>query len=353
MKLWLVWVWQAFQDPVDAAWATHAECAKIVRWFDFNSNFTDEMFWRFQACVTRRAELPDWRSSTRPSLLSGEDFPVSVTPSAISPPAYWVLPAFDYVVSNFVRKHGTYDPGELLIYKHLIKKGDVVCDVGAHVGSYTVPLASHVGRTGTIHAFEPFRLVFQMLIANVALNGISNVHGHQLALGEKEEIRTVLGPALDQASNVGATRVFNQEAPHFGYQQVLQYGETETVRVAPLDSLGLGRVDFLKVDAEGSLGAALGGARRTIAEHRPLLAVEHEGSEAPQTLLNWGYRCVLALSLHSLWVCVPGERFDRYMWLDRLQTRNGKLTLEAERSLPAHQGPPNSLRMLQSLGLEL
>ena len=73
-------------------------------------------------------------------------------------------------------------------------------------------------------------------------HGISNIYGHHLALGATEEIRKAKGPALTQASNIGATRVFDQVAPHFDSRHVLQYGEEETVRVAPLDAMVFKRV---------------------------------------------------------------------------------------------------------------
>ena len=39
---------------------------------------------------------------------------------------------------------------------------------GANVGGFTVPLAERVGPDGEVHAFEPFRKVFQHLNANDA-----------------------------------------------------------------------------------------------------------------------------------------------------------------------------------------
>jgi len=305
--------------PLAGGWASHATCAEIVQRFDFSANYTETAFRRFHTCVELRAELPDWRSTHRPALLAGEDFPVTVTPSPRSPPGFWVLPAWDYVVSNYVRREGTFEPGELQIFKSLIEVGDVVCDVGAHVGSYTVPIATHVGRRGAVHSFEPFRLVYQLLMANVAVNGISNVYGHQLALGGREELRTVMGPALTRTSNIGATRVFAQVPPHFVHEHVLQYGEEEIVRVVPLDSLGLEHVNFVKIDVEGSLDMVLRGASRTIARHRPVLAVEHSDETPPSVLVEWGYRCVLAMPVHDLWVCVPHERFWRHAWLANIR----------------------------------
>mmetsp|Transcript_35279 Transcript_35279/g.109898 ORF Transcript_35279/g.109898 Transcript_35279/m.109898 type:complete len:417 (+) Transcript_35279:147-1397(+) len=297
-------------------WATHGGCAELVRRFDFNSNYSDVLFRRFASCLIKRSDLPDWHSESRPALLAGEHYPVSVTPSPRSPPAFWVTPSWDYVVSNFVRREGTYEPGELNLYRALVKPGGVVCDVGSHVGAYAVPLAAHVGLAGLVHVFEPFRLVYQLLIANVALNGLANVHGHQVALGDASETRLVRGPSLTHASNIGATRVFEQAAPHFTAEHVLQYGGEEMVKVMTLDSLELDHVDFIKVDVEGALAAVLRGAERTLRSHRPVVAAEHEGDTAPPLLLDWGYRCAEVLPVHHLWACVPQERWWRFRWLD-------------------------------------
>eukprot|EP00747_Dinoflagellata_sp_TGD_P079348 gnl/TRDRNA2_/TRDRNA2_160471_c0_seq1.p1 gnl/TRDRNA2_/TRDRNA2_160471_c0~~gnl/TRDRNA2_/TRDRNA2_160471_c0_seq1.p1 ORF type:complete len:382 (+),score=53.78 gnl/TRDRNA2_/TRDRNA2_160471_c0_seq1:46-1146(+) len=298
-------------------WATHAGCAEIVRNWDFSENYSDVTYMQFQACLVHRTELPGFRSKERPALLSGEHFPVAITPSKISPPGYWVLPPWDYVVSNFIRRDGTYEPLELELFQQMTRTGDVVCDVGAHVGGYTVPLAAHVGQKGAVHSFEPFRLVFQLLMANVAVNGLANVYGHNLALGEREELRSVLSPSLTRWSNIGATSVDNQVAGHFTKEHVLQYEGEETVRVAALDSLGLARVDFIKVDVEGMLDPVLKGAKRTVARHRPLMTVEHTGNKAPPMLIEWGYRCVKVLPRHEVWACVPQEKWGSTHWLAR------------------------------------
>ncbi|CAE8627628.1 unnamed protein product [Polarella glacialis] len=230
--------------------------AEIVRRFDFNANFSEQVYRRFHACIAKRAELPDWLGEGRPALLSGEHFPVSVVPSPRSPPLYWVTPAWDYVVSNFIRRDGTYEPSELNLFRSLVREGDVVCDLGSHVGSYAIPLASHVGLGGRVYAFEPFRLVFQLLMANVAINGLANVYGHNVAVGAQAEALTVRSPALSLSSNIGATSVFNQALPHYGIDHVLQYEGEEQVNVISFDSLELDRVDFMKIDVEGALAKA-------------------------------------------------------------------------------------------------
>lgn len=262
-------------------WATHGGCAEFVRRFDFNVNFSEHAYRRFQACLSRRRELPDWHGPGRPSLLSGEHYPVSVVPSPQSPPNYWVTPAWDYVVSNFLRRDGTYEIAELQLFKSLVAQGDVVCDLGSHVGSYAVALAAHVGTSGRVYAFEPFRLVFQLLMANVAINGLANVYGNNFAVGARHEVVRAKSPALTRSSNIGATGVYDQAIPQYSENHVLQYEGEEEIQVVPFDSLELERVDFVKIDVEGALEKVLAGAEVTLKRHQPLLAVEHSGDVPP------------------------------------------------------------------------
>lgn len=296
-------------------WATHEGCAQIVRRFDFNANFSEQSYRRFHACLAKRKDLPDWHGPNRPALLSGEHYPVSVVPSIGTPPSYWVTPAWDYVVSNFIRRDGTYELAELQLFKSLVQEGQVVCDLGSHVGGYAVPLAFHVGPSGRVHAFEPFRLVFQLLLANVAINGLSNVYGHNMAVGEKADVARAKSPALSKSSNIGATSIYNQAKPVFGEDHVLQYDGEENVQVVTLDSLELQQVDFMKIDVEGMLEKVARGGEKTIRRLRPIIACEHEPESPPAILIGWGYRCVKVLPVHDLWVCVPKERWFRYRWL--------------------------------------
>eukprot|EP00931_Biecheleriopsis_adriatica_P112041 TRINITY_DN86550_c0_g1_i1.p1 TRINITY_DN86550_c0_g1~~TRINITY_DN86550_c0_g1_i1.p1 ORF type:complete len:381 (-),score=70.25 TRINITY_DN86550_c0_g1_i1:8-1150(-) len=296
-------------------WATHAGCAALVHRFDFNMNFSEQVYRRFTACLARRKDLPDWEGSGRPALLSGEHYPVSVVPSTRSPPLYWITPAWDYVVSNFVRRDGTYEPAELQLFKSLVREGDVVCDIGSHVGSYAVPLAFHVGITGRVHAYEPFRLVFQVLTANVAINGLANVYTNNHGIGQEAEVRRVRSPALTRVSNIGATSIYTQAEPVFGEGNVLQYDGEENIRIVSFDSLELDEVSFMKIDVEGALSRVLRGAQQTIARFRPIIACEHEHHEPPTLLKEWDYRCVLVLPIHDLWICVPQEKWWRHKWL--------------------------------------
>jgi FkbM family methyltransferase len=48
--------------------------------------------------------------------------------------------------------------------------------------------AISVGPKGRVYSFEPMRIVFQILNANVALGGFQNVWTFQKALGDKDDV---------------------------------------------------------------------------------------------------------------------------------------------------------------------
>ena len=229
--------------------------------FNFVDRNSADMHLAYIACAQHRAELADWRHRWRPMLLNGEHFPVTVVPSPFSPPDYWVLPPLDYVVSNSVKLLGTYDLVELALLRALVPVGGVVCDIGANVGAYTIPLAVHVGRNGSTIAFEPFRLVHQILVANAAVNGLANVFTHNVGLGSEPGVMSLKTPSLNSVNNIGTSRVFRQRPERAMRQEVMKYdSRKELVQVITLDSLNLSHVDLMKIDVEGALEKVLLGS---------------------------------------------------------------------------------------------
>lgn len=71
----------------------------------------------------------------------------------------------------------------LLSYK--VKKNDVLVDVGAHIGTFSL-LAASKAKDGMVYAVEPCRENFCLLEKNVELNQLKNVKCINAALGGKE-----------------------------------------------------------------------------------------------------------------------------------------------------------------------
>lgn len=189
----------------------------------------------------------------------------------------------DAYVGRSIELYGEFSEGETELFAWCIRPGMLVLDVGANIGAHTLWLARAVGPTGAVIAFEPQRLVFQTLCANVALNSLTNVHCLQRALGPERGAITV--PTLDP------TRPQN-----FGGLSIEGHQTGEQVDLARLDDMGLPRCDFIKLDVEGMEQGVLEGARETIAKYRPLLYVENDRKDRSDALI----RCIAALG-YDLW----------------------------------------------------
>ena len=110
---------------------------------------------------------------------------------------FWIVPALDAFVGNRLMLDGWWNIGELTLLKTLVGPGDYVIDVGANIGSFTVPLAAHVGAAGRVFAFEPFLNLYQLLTGNVGINGLLNTRTFQVALSNEMGSTTIPTPNLN------------------------------------------------------------------------------------------------------------------------------------------------------------
>jgi len=238
-------------------------------------------------------------------------------------PHFFVAPALDINVGNAVRQLGTFDLGQSYALQTLCRRGDTVLDVGANMGGFTVPLAERVGPSGEVHAFEPFRKVYQHLNANVALNGLTNVYTYNVALGTEDKTTQVHTPDLTMWNFPSAMRVTGQYDPEDAVVKAnLRYEpRRERIRIRPLDSYEFeGQVRLIKIDVEFmELQVVLGGLE-TIRRHRPVMWVENEPFfddppnrefvETMASLLAYQCRPVARLELLCLPQGAAGESAD-------------------------------------------
>jgi FkbM family methyltransferase len=182
----------------------------------------------------------------------------------------------DLFIGRSLDLYGQWCEGELSILGQILHAGDVVLDVGANIGTHTVFFSRQVTQQGFVIAFEPQRIVFQNLCANLALNGLVNAWARQQGVGRQ----------------AGAARlpVFDPSTPmNFGGVRLTGHGEGEPVQIVSIDDLSLPRCNLIKIDVEGMEREVLEGARQTIGRHRPVLFVENntvEGSPAILALLD-------------------------------------------------------------------
>ncbi len=182
----------------------------------------------------------------------------------------------DQFVGKSIELYGEFSNGEMDFFKQIVKPDHTVVEVGANIGSLTLPIAQLVGNKGKVIAFEPQRIVFQTLCANIALNSIENTECYNLAVGYQERYIDV--PVFDPKQNT-----------NFGGVSLLtNQNNTESVPIVKLDSFlqNQQNIHFIKIDVEGMEIHVLEGARNLIKQHKPILYVENDRVESSKNLIE-------------------------------------------------------------------
>jgi len=214
------------------------------------------------------------------SNLAAEDDGAAIPFSMIMPTAYgqMILNRYDINQANALLKTGrAIDHDEIVMLSRLLAgrtPGIQVIDVGANFGTYTLGLAAAVGNRGKVHAFEPQRIIFNMLAGSVALNSLTNVYCYNMAVGARTG--SVEIPQFDYASplNFGSIEFGPEQREQLHQKRKHDVAAAEYVTLVSLDSFAFERVDLIKIDAEGMELDVLAGAADTIRRCRPLMYVE-------------------------------------------------------------------------------
>jgi FkbM family methyltransferase len=163
---------------------------------------------------------------------------------------------------------GTYEPGLLALIEDELRPGDVVADVGAHVGVHALTAARRLRDLGggRVIAFEPTEDSSAAVRAAAARNGLP-VEVVRAGLGEEEGTLALRGDPRYGEHDAGVRS---------------QFGDGDVVATAPLLTFdgwaagaGLDRLDVVKIDIEGAEILALRGMRETLRALRPrVVAIE-------------------------------------------------------------------------------
>ncbi|HEX7155022.1 MAG TPA: FkbM family methyltransferase [Thermoanaerobaculia bacterium] len=173
---------------------------------------------------------------------------------------------------------GTYERDAQQTFAAHIKPGDVVYDIGANVGFFTLLAARLAGDGGHVYAFEPLPRNLTFLRRHLTLNRLTNV--------------TVLPLAV--AAAPGVARFQEGSNPSMGG---LAPEGTLEVETSSLDALDLRPPRFMKIDVEGAESEVLAGALRTLRTHRPVIHLSTHGWQQHEhclaVLRGEGYRIEL------------------------------------------------------------
>ena len=168
--------------------------------------------------------------------------------------------------------------GQRLFADHL-RPGDVVYDIGAHVGLYTLASSARVRAEGHVYAFEPLPRNLRYLRRHIELNRLSNCTVVDVAVSDISGLRRFDPTVHDSAghfSNDGAISVQAVTLDEF-----LSKGN------------GVRPPNAMKINAEGAEMEVLRGGRTILTEYAPTLFLSTHSDEihqeCSQFLTSLGY----------------------------------------------------------------
>ncbi|ORU93990.1 MAG: hypothetical protein A6F70_07245 [Cycloclasticus sp. symbiont of Bathymodiolus heckerae] len=197
-----------------------------------------------------------------PSLLLIEGNPRSLYVTSLGH-KFW-LNRSGYIDLKIINEGG-FEKSSTKIIQQLVKNGDVVLDIGANIGYYTIIFSKLVGSNGRVIAFEPTMHFKSVLERNIRANVLDeNIEIIGKGLSNREESLIIdIGPS-------SATLHSPQ-----GYDSILKQ---EEISLTTLDKFmvtqDIDRIDFIKIDVDGHEPFFFEGAWATLEKYTPIIIFE-------------------------------------------------------------------------------
>jgi len=193
--------------------------------------------------------------------------------------------------------------------KKEVKEGDIVVDIGAHIGYYALLEARIVGEKGKVYAIEPVPENIELLRKNIELNEYSNVEVYQLAIGDRKGFVPMY---VAKQSNISSLR----EIDYYVAADIIT--EEINVEVITLDDFLENRPypNIIRMDVEGYEYQVIKGMKKILEKQLPLtLFIEfhfgfltrEESIEILQTLKEAGFE-VADATIETLTIGYPQHK---------------------------------------------
>jgi len=155
--------------------------------------------------------------------------------------------------------------------KDFISKDDLIIDIGAHAGSWSVPLSELVPN-GHVYAFEALPYYCDVLRPLLGWLGKSNITVLNYAILDKCGKTSMTYATENNTKLTGQTHITS--AKDINSKKLTVEGITLDHFVYEIDDLSSKNISFIKIDVEGAEYLAIKGANKVICRNRPLLLVE-------------------------------------------------------------------------------
>lgn len=154
-----------------------------------------------------------------------------------------------------LRTNKVFEKFETELVKKEIKNGDIVLDIGANIGYFSLIFSQIVGASGRVIAFEPDPNNFALLRKNVEINNLKNL--------------TLIQKAVSNVSKPISFYLCDYNHAQHRIYPSSRCNETITVESTTIDEYISGKefynkINFVKMDVEGAEYDVLEGMEKTL-----------------------------------------------------------------------------------------
>jgi FkbM family methyltransferase len=162
-------------------------------------------------------------------------------------------------------------------FKTIIKEGDTVIELGAHIGYISLYFSKLAGPSGKLYVFEPGANNLPYTRANLANSKIKNIELIEKAVSDENGTATFYLENITGQSNslVKDYRVTKKIQSKTFTSLQKNAVEVETIRLDDfVKQRNIKKLDFVKIDIEGAEYMAIMGMQQILDELRPTMMIE-------------------------------------------------------------------------------
>lgn len=140
-------------------------------------------------------------------------------------------------------------------------------DIGANIGTTCIYIAKNIDKSLPIYAFEPEKLNYRMLSANVCLNGCSHIHTYHTALSNKNDVLSMKINSVNRGGskiveNAGGDRTI-ERIKSVRLDDIMEHIKQEDLPIR-----------YIWMDTEGHEAYVVDGMMDILSKYHPCLFME-------------------------------------------------------------------------------
>jgi FkbM family methyltransferase len=156
-----------------------------------------------------------------------------------------------------------------------------ILDVGANVGSWTLPIARRFPQNH-IHAFECQEILSECFNRMLDLNNINNVTMHQCAVSDENSVIEFASIDYDMGGNLGAFEL--EPVKNSDFNGFRLNNQVTKINTCTVDSFNFEQVGLIKIDAEGMEHKIIKGAVNTLQRCKSVVLFENHKTDLNEIL---------------------------------------------------------------------